>query len=190
MAWKTADETIVAGDGMVYTAVTGTALPTTAGATPNSAFNGLGYHSEDGVSINKTLDIQEFRAWQAKNPIRRERGVEDFILTFNLLQWNETTVPLAFGGGTIASDGGSGYKYTPPQDADALTKVAVICDVNDGSDVVRFVIPEATIAEGVESQFTRDAMAGLPISLRALEPEAGGDPYYIYFNETRFATGS
>jgi hypothetical protein len=190
MAFQNADETVIAGSGQVYVAATGTALPTTAGATPNAAFNGLGYHTEEGVGLNKPLNIQEFRAWQVKNPIRIERGDEDFILSFALLQWNETSVPLAFGGGAISSDGGSGYKYTPPQDSDALPKWALICDVDDGSDRMRFVIPEGQIADGVDTQFNRQSMSSLPISFRAVEPEAGGDAWYALFNETRFAAGS
>jgi hypothetical protein len=190
MPWRTADETIVAGDGSVSIAAVGTALPTTAVANLNAAFSELGYTTEDGVGVNKTLDIQNFRVWQTKQPIRRERGDEDLILSFELVQWNEVTVPLAFGGGTIGTDGGSGYKYTPPADSDALPTYSAVIDVKDGSDVVRFVLNTASIADGVDTRFNRAAMGGLPISLQALKPESGGDPYNIYFNETRFATGS
>lgn len=190
MAWDTADEVIVGQSGRLYVAAQGTALPTTTSATLNSAFTGLGYQTEEGVGINWSREIVRHRAWQAKAAIRIDRDTETFTLSVGLLQWNETTVPLAFGGGTIATDGGSGYKYTPPQDADALARWAVVCDIDDGSDRVRFTMAEAAVVEAVDSRFQRNEMAPLPLTLEALEPEAGGDPYNIYFNETRFASGS
>src|SRR5690606_4695916 len=120
MAWNDASETIVSGKGQVYVADVGTALPATADAALNGAFEGLGFHTEDGVSLNKSLEIVEFRSWQSLHPIRREREADDFQLTFVLEQWNEVNLPLAMGGGDVLDLGGGQVRYNPPDDGAPL----------------------------------------------------------------------
>lgn len=191
MAWNQADETLIAGTGEVYIAPVGTTLPANADSSLNSAFYGLGYHTEEGVAINKTLEIIEFRAWQSRFPIRRERDTEDLTLTFTLLQWNEETIPFAMGGGSIDSLGGDQYKYTPAADAEALAEKSLVCDVEDGDRKMRFVIPRGSVSEGAEAQFQRTEMAGLAVSFKSLEPEDTGDPWYILLNDAAaMAAGS
>lgn len=191
MSWNKSDETVVAGTGEVYVAPVGTPLPATADAALNAAFIGLGYHSEDGVTVNKNLEITEFRAWQSRHPIRRERETEDFQLSYNLLQWNEETIPLAFGGGEILDLGGGQFRYSPPADGEDLDERTLVCDVDDGPRRVRFVIPRGSITEGAESQFQRTEMATLAVTFKSLEPLDTSDPYYFLFNDDgAFAPGS
>lgn len=191
MAWKDSGETLVGNDGLVYVADVGTALPTNATTAPPVAnWTGLGYHNEDGATINKSLDIVEHRAWQSSHPIRRSRGEEAFAIAFGLLQWNEINVPLAFGGGSVDAVSGGQYKYTPPEDADALLEKSLVLDVIDGSDIIRFIVPKGTVTDGVESQFARDQMSPLPITFQALEPDEGGPAWYFFTNRGDFAAGS
>lgn len=195
MPWKKASEVLVGSDGEVHTADVGTTLPTTAptrvGQGLNAAFIGHGFHAESGLTVARNFEEQEFRAWQALRAIRRERQTEDLTLTFDLLQWNEETVPLAFGGGEITSDGGSGYLYSPPQDADAVDERSLVADIADGTRLARIVIPRGSVVEGTESQFQRTDMATLRIVFRTLEPDAGGNAWYALFNDAAaFAAGS
>lgn len=189
MAWNQADETVVGGTGEVYVAPVGTALPAGPGTALNSAFEGLGYHSEDGVSVNRTQEIFRVGAWQTTADVRRERQSESFRLTFALLQWNENNVPLAFGGGAITSVSG-GYKYTPPAESDALDEKALICDVRDGAETLRFVIPRGNVVESVDTQFTRSQASLLPITFEALTPEDGSASWYFLATDAGFAEGS
>jgi hypothetical protein len=190
MPWNDSDQTVIAGTGEVYVAAVGTALPASTSATLAAAFNGLGYHSEDGVSINSSVEIEEHRAWQSKHAIRRERGDEEFQVTFELLQWNEINVPLAFGGGTVTDLGGGQFKYVPPSETDGIEERTLIVDLDDGADRLRLIIPRGTVVEGVESQFARGTMSPLPITFKALEPETGGDAWHFLTNRADFATGS
>jgi hypothetical protein len=189
--WNDPAETIVAGTGQVYVAPTGTAEPANVDSALNAAFQGLGYHTEEGVSVNKTLEIVEFKAWQSRYAIRRERDTEEFQLTFVLEQWNEVTTPLAFGGGEIVPLGGDQFKFVPPGDDDSLDERALVCDVQDGDRKIRFVVPRGTVTEGVESSFQRTEMANLPITFKALEPEDAGDAWYFLTNDAAaYAAGS
>lgn len=191
MAWNDATETVIAGSGEAYYGPVGTALPTTAGASLNSAFVGLGYHTEDGVSTTRDITIAEHRVWQEAYPIRRTRESEDFQIAFTLVQWNEITVPFAFGGGDLVTVSAGQYRYDPPVAGDALDEWSVVVDVDDGDRRVRFVVPRATVTEAVESSFTRTEMAQLPVTLTAMPPASGGAVWYPLFNDlAAFAAGS
>ncbi len=191
MAWNQSDELIVAGTGEVYVAAVGTSLPANEStALSSSLWTGLGYHTEDGVSISNTPETQRYNAWQSKRPVRLDRGVETFTLTFNLEQFNEATFPLAFGGGDVTEPTSGHYKYEPPTDTDGLDERAVICDVVDGANIIRFVIPRGVATEAVETSFTRTALATLPITIEALEPADGGSAWYALSNLAGFEVGS
>lgn len=191
MAWKDSSETIVGTDGQIYTAPVGTALPTTAAATLSNTWSGFGFHAESGITVSKAFDIAEFKAWQALRPIRRERQTEDLQLSCELLQWNELTVPLAFGGGAVISDGGTGYRYNPPADEDAIEERSLVADIFDGTRKLRFVIERGSITEGNETQFTRTELATLKVTFKTLEPTAGGIAWYLLTNDAAaFAVGS
>lgn len=189
--WNDPNELVIAGTGQVYVGAVGSTLPTTPTATPDTAFSGLGYHSEDGVSVNADPEIVEHKGWQSKFALRRVRESEQFRLSFALLQWNEISVPLAFGGGQITNPSGSIYKYQPPSANDAIYERAVICDVADGSRHIRFILPRVTVVEGVDSKFTRSAMAELPITVESLEPSDNADAWYFLTDDAAaFAAGS
>lgn len=190
MPWNRGDETVIGGTGQVYVAPVGTALPANQGSALNSAFVGLGYHSEDGVSINQSIEIIRLGAWQTKSDIRRERDSETFRITFNLLQWNENSVPLAFGGGAVSEPSSGNFKFTPPAVSDAIAEKALICDVQDGPEILRFVVPRGTVVEAVDSKFTRNAFGQLPIAFEAMIPTDESPQWHLLTNISGFAAGS
>jgi hypothetical protein len=192
MAWNDSNEIVVAGTGQVYVAPTGTALPTTGPDQKlNSAFVGLGYHTEDGTTFTVSPDITEFLAWQSRQPIRRDLKAQDLTVAFQLQQWNEENVPLAFGGGEITEVSAGIYRYSFPEEGDALDERALVLDVQDGERKMRFVLPKGNVTESVESQFQRSETAKLPITFKALAADDGGSPGYMLFNDAAaFAAGS
>ena len=189
--WDEAAETMIAGTGEVYAAPVGTAVPTKTSDNLNAAFNGLGYHTEDGVSVNQQISVSEFKAWQTRHPIRREQESAEFVISFQLLQWNEVNLPFAFGGGTVTEPTAGQFKYVPPADNAALIERALIVDVDDGSRRGRFVIPRGTVTETDEVVFKRTEMAALAVTFKALAPLQGGEAWYALFNDSAaFAAGS
>jgi hypothetical protein len=191
MAWNDAGELIVGGNGQVYVAPVGTALPTTGPAQAlNASFFGLGYHTEDGVSLAVTPQVTDFGAWQSRQPIRRELTAQEITVSFTLQQWNEETLQLAFGGGAVTDLGGGNYRYDFPEDSDQLDERSLVVDVADGSKDIRFVFPRGNITDAVSTQFQRSAAAVLPITFKVLEPEEGGSPGYFLTDSADFAAGS
>lgn len=190
MPWNDSSETVVGGTGEVYVGPVGTALPAAEDSALNAAFGGTGFLSEDGISTNQSTEVIRHRAWQTKHNIRIDRDAETFQLSFVAQQFNEITVPLAFGGGDVADLGSGSYKYTPPAAGDSVDERAIVADVIDGDDILRFVVPRGMAVEAVNSQFTRTALGQLPVTIEALQPEDGGFAWYILTNLVGFATGS
>ncbi len=186
MAWNDADEVVVAGSGQLHVAPVGTALPTTPTAGLNAAFVGLGYTAEDGVSLKSTPEVTEFRAWQNQDAIRRAVKARTIEIGCELLQWNEETVPVAFGGGAITGSGP--YTYTLPAAGEALAEHAVVLDIVDGERLMRIVVPRMSVADAIEAQFNADNMAGLAIVLKSLASTTV--PTILFSDAAAFAAGS
>lgn len=190
MAWNDASEIVVAANGQVYVAPVGTTLPTTPTGTLNTAFVGLGYCTDDGVSLKVSQEISEINSWQSRQAVRRDLQAQEIQASFGLQQWNEDTVPLAFGGGAITALGGGGYRYDFPEEGDGLDEYAMVIDAVDGSIHQRFVFARGNAVEAVETNFKRGEAAILPITFKALEPTTGGGAAYLLTDSTAFVAGS
>jgi hypothetical protein len=189
MAWNNANELVVGGGGQLYTAPSGTTVPTTTTGALNAAFVGLGYLDEDGLTLSVTPNIQEFAVWQSRQPARREALAQEILLSCKLAQWDEDTIPVAFGGGSVTGSTPN-FKFSFPADTDALKEVAVVADVTDGTENHRFVFERANPTEAAEVVFNRSALAVLPLGLKVLAPAAGGSPGAYYTDSAGFAAGS
>lgn len=187
--WQNTAEVHVGESGEVYAAVNGTALPTTTLGTLNAAFAGLGFHSAEGIDLTVTPNIVEFDAWQSRTPIRREAQATEILQAQALQQWNDVTVPLAFGGGSISSSG-QNFRYDFPTDTASLNQVSLVSDVVDGSTVLRFVWSNGNVTEPVSAKFARSETAKLTIGYKVLSPTGGGSPGYFLSNDAGFTAGS
>lgn len=193
MADLNANELVVASFGTIRTAPVGTTLPAF-NSDPTAALAsgfgyGLGFITEDGVTFSSTPDVTDIAAWQALDPVRRLLTGRENMLSFELEQWNEQTVPLVFGGGAVTTSGGF-YTYRPPSSTDGLAERSLVLDWNDGSDNYRLVIPRGNVTEGTETKLQRGAPATLSVGFKALAPADGSDVWYLLTNDTAFAVGS
>lgn len=189
MAWNNAEEIVVANSGQAYVAPVGTTLPTDPTAALNAAFTGLGYISEDGATVTAAPEILEIAAWQSRQSVRREMTSQAITVAFSLMQFNESTIPLAFGGGAVTSLGGGKFRYDFPDDQDALDVRAAVLEAQDGTKHYRWVFERCNVTESVETSVQRGAAALLPITLSVLVPESGS-PGYFLTDDPAFATGS
>lgn len=191
MAWNNANDLIVGGTGQAYVAPENTSVSavTSVGAAL-AGFVGLGYHSEDGVSLTVTPNVQEFPVWQSRQPARRENLAQEILTSFSLAQWDEDTVPLAFGGGVITYPAAGTARYDFPSDDDSLDTRVLVVDVVDGDNTFRFVWKRGNATEAVTAAFNRSNLALLPIGFKALAPTTGGSPGYFLTNSAAFAPGS
>jgi hypothetical protein len=174
-------ELVVATSGDVYVGAVGAPAPTDADTDPDSSsYYKFGFISEDGVGFSTAPEIEEFRVWQQRQPVRREAVGSTQSFTFGLTQWNAETVKFAFGGGVVSETSPGEFKYEFPSDTDALDERSLIVDAQDGDNKHRFYIIRGSVTEAVEAQFVRSALALLPVTFSVLAPPAGGSPMQYF----------
>lgn len=185
-----AHEILVAAKADIWIAPVGTSLPTTESGALNGSFINLGYTSEDGTNLNYTQTTEEVMAHQTPDPVRRLRTGSAMTAVFNLLQFNQASWELAFGGGTWSEPSPGSYRYDPPDENDALAEYAGVLDWEDEDKKTRLVIPRGTVSEDVETTLARTAASVLPISLKALKPDNDDPAWYSITNDPAFAEAS
>lgn len=190
MPWQDSSEIRIASFGEVYIAPVGTSLPTTATGALNAAFVGLGLITTDGVTLSVEPEIQDINSWQSRQATRRELINQAVTAAFALQQFNETTVPFAFGGGAVTNPSGSNYRYELPASG-ALDEKAMIIDAVDGSIQQRWIIPRGNVSDAVETNMNRESEGTLPITFRALAPSDGSTSLILITNDSAaFVAGS
>lgn len=187
MGWQNPNAVAVGGSGELFTASAGTTLPADV-AVPAAAFVGHGLISEDGISHTITPQTQELNVWQQVDPVRRTVTGREILVAAALAQFDEHSIPLAFGGGSVS--GSSPYIYNFPAGDAPLEERAIVVDVVDGSEKHRLAFSRVNVTEPVETQFNRTSLALLPIGAKVLAPAAGGSPGKYISDATSFAAGS
>lgn len=145
MAVMTNSQPIVGGNGDIYTAAVGTAIPTDI-SDPGTGWTKLGMVSEDGVSWTPPEeDTDEIKIWQSAYPARVITTGLSSSMSFALDGWDRETVPFAMGGGTFADVGTAPNQtvvFTPPA-AGAAESRAIFVKVLDGD-------PDSTTNPGIQ----------------------------------------
>lgn len=190
MAWNDPNEIRIASNGEVYVAPVGTALPTTPIAALDPAFVGLGYLTTDGVTIAVSPEIQDINSWQSRQATRRELTSQEVTANFVLQQFNESTVPFAFGGGEVTSPSTGIYRYELPTEG-ALDERCLVIDAIDGPVHQRWILPRGNVTDAVEMKFVRDAEQQLPIAFKGLQPSDGSTSLILLTDDAAaYAAGS
>lgn len=189
MPAQDAAEVVIGANGQVYVAPTDAPGPTESQDALDGEFRELGFVSEDGATVNDSKDVNDVGAWQSFYPIRRNVTGRNFNVAFALRQWNDATIPLAFGGGVVATNGAGEYMYTPPE-PEELDERQVVIDWQDGDKHYRLHIPRGTVSENVETNLTRTAASDLPITFSALKLDDATPIYTLYTDDPAFAAGS
>lgn len=166
MAGQNAQDVIVAGTGAVYVAPDGTVLPSDLVTPLPAAWEDVGYVSEDGVTFTFSREQEEVNAWQVSTPVRVLVTNEPISIAFELIQFDQTTVMLAFRGGDVAGVAAP-FTYTPP-DAGAVDVRALTIDAVDGSYTFRYSFPRVQVSEDVESALVRSDAVRLPLTFNVL----------------------
>lgn len=96
-------EIVVAGGGAVVVAPVGTTAPIDPVQPYGAGWVDIGLTTEAGVKFHDAKTVVEIKSWQNFYASRRIITARDATATFALQQWDKTTVPLAFGGGTLST---------------------------------------------------------------------------------------
>lgn len=183
-----ASEIVVAADGSINVAPLTDALtlPETVDEALDAAFLEMGYASENGVTFSASPDVTDIPVWQKSTPARRLVTARALTVASELVQWNEDTFWVAFGGGEWSESGGT-FRYDPPADEDALADMAIVIDANDGDRKQRWVVRRANATEAVETNLTRTGAALLPVTFSALAPDDADSAWYFLSSDASFS---
>jgi len=168
---KDASKLLYAGDGEIYLAVIGTALPVDVVTALPVAWKGMGFMAEDGVTISGDVDTNEVPAWQTPDPIDIRVNARNIQIQGDFMQYDQQNFDIAFGGGgtwtgttlvTYASASGSTPKFW-----------ACTVETIEASKKMRFTFPKIGIAESGDIPLRRHENAKTSISFRALNTGSG-----------------
>jgi len=165
-----ADNVRVAISGGVFTAPTGTALPTTADATLNVAFTDLGYVSEDGIVESQEADVTDIVAWQNGDVVRKVQTSHDLTYELTLIETKDAVLETYYGAlssGVVEVTG------------DQLGRQSWVIDVIDGDHDIRVVIPEGQVTERGEVTYANGEAISYQVTITAY-PDVTGVKAYIY----------
>src|SRR6266545_4900953 len=110
MAGLAASEIRIGANGTIYIAPSGTAGPANIAAAW-TGFTQLGYATEDGVKLTRSMDTEQVKGWQTISPLRYLVTGVSLSVAFSLLQFDKDSLPLWLGGGTITNQGGGSFLY-------------------------------------------------------------------------------
>ncbi len=184
------DALIVGGDGGAFYAPYGSTLPTDVGTAIgqglDAAFKPLGYTTPDGVKFGITRSIKDIKGWQSFAPLRKIVTEAAQKLTFNLMQFDQYTIPFAFGGGVISSTS-NGFKFTPADPA-TINEWSLVLDIADGTTLHRIVVDRGLPTGDIDTGFTREDAGALAISFEALSANLNTAGWAWYSDSDAFGS--
>lgn len=163
----------IAADGAVYIAPTGTTMPTDATTALDAAFLDLGYISEDGVTLSPNTSTDGIAAWQSLAFVRTVVSEQDVQLAFEMMQWNENTLVLAFGGGVYTAGVAPEWEFDLPTPDEISEYACVVEALDPNGSIYRMAFERVQLESTGDIDFARTNNAGLPTTLRALAGTGG-----------------
>lgn len=175
--------------GGVLIAPLGTALPTTASATPDVAFVAAGYIGEDGVTEGTGRTTDKIKAWggDVVKVVQSEFSVT-YQFTF-LESLNANVLEAVYGDDnvtTTAATSTTGTLQAVAINSAILPHKSYQFEVRDGDAKVRIVVPDGQITEVGEITYSDGQVVGYPVTLEAFQ-DASGNNAYKYTDNGVFA---
>lgn len=181
-----ASEVRVAGTGEVFVAPADTAAPADSSATLAAPWVGLGYTTDSGVTISRTVEREGINAWQSVTPVRFVYTSTELTVAAEFIQSNNVLARLQFGidefeagtGDELSGD----IPVVPEQDIRAL-----VVEWRDGDVSNRLWIPKVEVTETGDTALNRGAATGTSLTFTAVAPSSGSTLATWLTNDPSFA---
>lgn len=169
---KDSSKLIYAGDGEVYLADVGTAMPSDVSTALSATWlaGGLGYMAEGGVTISANIDATDVPAWQTPDPIDSRVNARSFIIQAGIMQFNQLAYQVLFGGGTWS--GTTLVTYASASGSSPFYK-AMVVETIENTKKQRFLFPKVSVEDTGELILNRPENAKAAVSFKALNTGSG-----------------
>lgn len=167
---QNADNVAVAVTGQMMVAPVGTALPVSATSAINAAFVDLGFLSEDGITETIDETVNDIRAWQGGQVVRKVRVGHDLMYEFTMIEQNADTLKAYYG------NFAAGVVQVK---ADQGVVQAWILDIDDGAEDFRVVIPKGQVTARGPVTYVNGGAIAYPVTVTCY-PDTAGVKAYIY----------
>ena len=162
----------------VYVAPEGTTLPTNVSSALNSAFDPVGYISQDdAISLEFSSDDTDHYAYGSVY-IRKTSIKAKTTLSFTALEDTDIVYQLAYPGSDAASSGGVTTRTTRPKNL-GLAIVALVVELVDGTITKRLAIPRAQVTIAGSASLSDNELAGVPMLVDMLGTTGNDDLTYF-----------
>lgn len=159
--------------GAIFSAPLGTALPTSATETLNTAFVCMGYVSEDGLRNNNTPTSSEIKAWGGDTVATVGTEKKDQF-SYKLIEALNTDVLKAvYGSGNVSGDLTTGITVRA-NSADVEARAWVYDTIMSNGAMKRIVVPNGKISEVKEIVYKDNEAVGYDVSINAMP---GGESF-------------
>src|SRR5688572_1032592 len=176
-----ADQVRIAITGELSVAPLLTAAPTTSVSALDSAFVGLGYVGEDGVTKTPNDASDAIRAWQNAARVRTVFTERDWTINLLLIESKGAVAELYYRGDITVVSAGQ-WSLVPDTIADA--RQAFVLDVIDGSIHERIYIPTGEVTERAEVVYANGQPIGRGVTLTCYYDDTIGGPFKVLTDNT------
>lgn len=178
----------VAGTGEISVAPVGSTPPADASTALDTSFKGLGYDTDNGVTVSRSMNTNDIAAWQSMAPVRRVVQDQAFSLAAEFMQSNPTVASLYLATGAFAATTSVPTDYGAAADVNAaIIERSVVMEYMDGSVKYRVYIPKAQVSANGDQTLSRTAAVLYPLLFTALAPDTGTELFHVYTNDASMA---
>ena len=161
--------------GAVFTAPAGTALPTSASATLNSAFKDMGFVSEDGVTKSTSISTTTIKEWGG-SPVLVTQDEKVVSVKLKLIEYKHKDVhSFVHGSNNVTESSGA---ITVKINAEDPGEQAIVIDMTlRGNIDYRMVIPRGKITSIGDTVYKSNEAIVYDIEITTMLDDAG---YAVY----------
>jgi len=164
---KDSTKLLYAGDGEVYLADVGTAMPAdvTTALSATWLAGGLGWMAAGGVTIAADITTTEETAWQSPDPIGERTERRTITIQAGIKQFNQLSFKVLFGGGTWT---GTTLTTFVPDSGSAPFYQAMVVETIEATKKMRWLFPKVSVTETGELKLDRPEAANAAVTFKAL----------------------
>lgn len=151
--------------GAVYRAPLGTTLPTNATSALGTAFENLGYVSEDGFTNSNTASTEQIKAWGGDVVAQPQTEKPDNFTGTFIEALNTAVLKAAYGDDNVSGTLSTGI--TVRANSTEMPRAVWVVDMVLGNNLKRIVIPQGQVTEVGDIEYKDDSVIGYPLTIAA-----------------------